>query len=177
MVESSTAKAAEMALKLHTVHRWWGAGVLVQGGLAAGKQGPAGPARASLPHASVFSHKCPCPFFLASPPTPSPSAWPPNPPPQPLPLALRCVTGTPLSRGLEDLFGLLAFLQAAPFDSHHWWLRVLQRPYEAGSRAGESSCVCGCARGSYVCVCVCFGGGGGGANKDGGACKRPESGR
>lgn len=23
----------------------------------------------------------------------------------------RCVTGTPLSRGLEDLFGLLAFLQ------------------------------------------------------------------
>ena len=34
--------------------------------------------------------------------------WPARHPPC---LAARCVTGTPLSRGLEDLYGLLAFLQ------------------------------------------------------------------
>eukprot|EP00887_Chlorella_sp_A99_P002685 scaffold6.g2685.t1 len=71
MVESSTAKAAEMALKLQTEHHW-------------------------------------------------------------------CVTGTPLSRGLEDLFGLFAFLQAAPYDSRAWFQRVLQQPYEAGSAAARA---------------------------------------
>jgi E3 ubiquitin-protein ligase SHPRH len=71
MVESSTAKAAEMALKLDTVHRW-------------------------------------------------------------------CVTGTPLSRGLEDLFGLLAFLQAAPYSNRFWWHKAVQQPYEAGSRAARA---------------------------------------
>eukprot|EP00798_Chlamydomonas_sp_ICE-L_P018136 gene18136-24576_t len=57
MVESSTAKAAEMALKLETVHR---------------------------------------------------------------------------CRGLEDLFGLFAFLKCTPWSNHFWWSRVLQRPVEAG---------------------------------------------
>ena len=70
MVESSTAKATEMALKLRTRHRW-------------------------------------------------------------------AVTGTPLSRGLEDLFGLLAFLRCHPYDSRFWWTRAIQRPYEAGSASGD----------------------------------------
>ncbi|KXZ52879.1 hypothetical protein GPECTOR_8g26 [Gonium pectorale] len=70
MVESSTAKAAEMALKLDTVHRW-------------------------------------------------------------------CVTGTPISRGLEDLFGLMAFLGARPWAERRWWQRCVQRPAEAGQPAGR----------------------------------------
>ncbi len=69
MVESSTAKAAEMAARLDAVHRW-------------------------------------------------------------------AVTGTPLSRGLEDLFGLFFFLRAAPLDQRAWWLRACQRPYEANCPAG-----------------------------------------
>lgn len=69
MVESSTAKAAEMAARLDAVHRW-------------------------------------------------------------------AVTGTPLSRGLEDLFGLFFFLRAAPLDQRAWWARVCQRPYEDGCPAG-----------------------------------------
>lgn len=70
MVESSTAKAAEMASKLAARHRW-------------------------------------------------------------------CITGTPLSRGLEDLYGLFYFLKAAPLSEKFWWNRVCQRPYEAGSPAGS----------------------------------------
>lgn len=66
MVENSTAKAAEMALKLETAHRW-------------------------------------------------------------------CVTGTPVSsRGLEDLQGLMAFLQARPYATRTWWMRCIQRPCESG---------------------------------------------
>ena len=47
-----------------------------------------------------------------------------------------CITGTPLSRGLEDLYGLFTFLRAAPLSSRFWWNRVCQRPYEAGCPAG-----------------------------------------
>ncbi|GAB4820920.1 hypothetical protein N2152v2_007966 [Parachlorella kessleri] len=71
MVESTTAKAAEMALKLQTVHRW-------------------------------------------------------------------CVTGTPLSRGLEDIHGLMAFLKAEPWVDAAWWRRAIQQPYEQGSRAART---------------------------------------
>ncbi|KAL0019181.1 hypothetical protein WJX77_000293 [Trebouxia sp. C0004] len=71
MVESSTAKAAEMASKLAAHHRW-------------------------------------------------------------------CITGTPLSRGLEDLYGLFYFLKAAPLSEKFWWNRVCQRPYEAASPAGRA---------------------------------------
>ena len=46
------------------------------------------------------------------------------------------MTGTPINRGLEDLFGLLAFLRADPWGERSWWLRVCQRPYEAGCAAG-----------------------------------------
>ena len=71
IVESSTAKAAAMALKLHTEHRW-------------------------------------------------------------------CVTGTPLSRGLEDLQGLMAFLKVEPYAEKTWWKKIIQQPYEAGSRAARA---------------------------------------
>ena len=47
-----------------------------------------------------------------------------------------CITGTPLSRGLEDLYGLFFFLRAAPLHERFWWNRVCQKPYEAGSQAG-----------------------------------------
>ena len=47
-----------------------------------------------------------------------------------------CITGTPLSRGLEDLYGLFFFLRAAPLHEKFWWSRVCQKPYEAGSHAG-----------------------------------------
>lgn len=53
-----------------------------------------------------------------------------------------CITGTPLSRGLEDLFGLLYFLRAAPLHDKFWWARVCQRPYEAGCKAGVASGLC-----------------------------------
>jgi hypothetical protein len=42
----------------------------------------------------------------------------------------RCVSGTPIQRGLEDLYGLLKFLKAEPFDSRFWWNHALQGPYE-----------------------------------------------
>ena len=71
LVESSTAKAAAMALKLQTEHRW-------------------------------------------------------------------CVTGTPLSRGLEDLQGLMAFLKVQPYADKFWWKKVIQQPYEAGSMAARA---------------------------------------
>ena len=46
------------------------------------------------------------------------------------------VTGTPLSRGLEDLFGLFAFLKCSPYDARYWWMRAIQRPYESGKAGG-----------------------------------------
>ena len=42
------------------------------------------------------------------------------------------VTGTPVSRGLEDLQGLFAFLGGpSPFADAGWWRRLVQEPYEA----------------------------------------------
>ncbi|XP_024403200.1 uncharacterized protein [Physcomitrium patens] len=43
-----------------------------------------------------------------------------------------CVTGTPIQRGLDDLYGLLRFLRAEPFDNKRWWTVVLKEPYEEG---------------------------------------------
>ncbi|XP_057980815.1 uncharacterized protein LOC131166357 isoform X2 [Malania oleifera] len=68
MVESNAAAATEMALRLHTMHRW-------------------------------------------------------------------CITGTPIQRGLGDLYGLLKFLKATPFDVHRWWNEVMRDPYERGDAA------------------------------------------
>lgn len=44
---------------------------------------------------------------------------------------LWCVTGTPISRGLEDLFGLLSFLRVEPYGFHGWWSRLIQKPLES----------------------------------------------
>ena len=38
-----------------------------------------------------------------------------------------CVTGTPIAHGIEDLYGLLVFLQAAPFADRSLWLNVLRK--------------------------------------------------
>nr|XP_033793202.1 E3 ubiquitin-protein ligase SHPRH isoform X2 [Geotrypetes seraphini]XP_033793203.1 E3 ubiquitin-protein ligase SHPRH isoform X2 [Geotrypetes seraphini] len=40
-----------------------------------------------------------------------------------------CVTGTPVQRGLEDLYGLVLFLGFDPFWVKHWWDQLLYRPY------------------------------------------------
>ena len=47
-----------------------------------------------------------------------------------------CITGTPLSRGLEDLYGLFFFLHANPYSEKHFWTNVLQKPYTDGCPAG-----------------------------------------
>lgn len=62
-----------------------------------------------------------------------------------------CITGTPLSRGLEDLYGLLYFLRPAPLHERFWWNRVCQRPYEAGSKAGVALVVA-----SYATQAPCW---------------------
>ncbi|XP_073129793.1 uncharacterized protein [Henckelia pumila] len=43
-----------------------------------------------------------------------------------------CITGTPIQRKLDDLYGLLRFLQANPFDTYRWWADVICKPYERG---------------------------------------------
>ncbi|XP_006872112.1 PREDICTED: E3 ubiquitin-protein ligase SHPRH-like [Chrysochloris asiatica] len=40
-----------------------------------------------------------------------------------------CISGTPVQRGLEDLFGLVVFLGVEPYCVRHWWIRLLYRPY------------------------------------------------
>lgn len=46
---------------------------------------------------------------------------------------LWCVTGTPIQRSLEDMFGLLRFLRAEPFNDRRWWNEVIKNPYERGN--------------------------------------------
>ena len=43
------------------------------------------------------------------------------------------VTGTPISRGLGDIFGLLTFLMVSPFEyGDFWWRRMIEIPYMSG---------------------------------------------
>lgn len=42
-----------------------------------------------------------------------------------------CVTGTPISRGLEDLYGLFSFLKVDPYCFRGWWSRLIQHPLES----------------------------------------------
>ena len=46
------------------------------------------------------------------------------------------MTGTPLSRGLEDLYGLFCFLHAAPWADARWWRDALEQPYLDGQPGG-----------------------------------------
>lgn len=48
------------------------------------------------------------------------------------------MTGTPLSRGLEDLYGLFFFMHARPWADAAWWREALQRPFEQGCPAGAA---------------------------------------
>lgn len=41
-----------------------------------------------------------------------------------------CITGTPIQRKLDDIYGLLRFLRASPFDIFRWWVEVIRDPYE-----------------------------------------------
>ncbi|KAK1388404.1 E3 ubiquitin-protein ligase SHPRH [Heracleum sosnowskyi] len=43
-----------------------------------------------------------------------------------------CITGTPIQRKLDDLYGLLKFLKASPYDIIRWWTEVIRDPYENG---------------------------------------------
>uniref|UniRef100_A0A8C8AYD6 E3 ubiquitin-protein ligase SHPRH n=1 Tax=Otus sunia TaxID=257818 RepID=A0A8C8AYD6_9STRI len=40
-----------------------------------------------------------------------------------------CVSGTPVQRGLEDLYGLVLFLGVDPYWVKRWWDQLLYRPY------------------------------------------------
>uniref|UniRef100_A0A671W3I7 SNF2 histone linker PHD RING helicase n=1 Tax=Sparus aurata TaxID=8175 RepID=A0A671W3I7_SPAAU len=44
-----------------------------------------------------------------------------------------CVSGTPVQRGLEDLYGLVLFLGVDPYWVKHWWYQLLYRPYRRGN--------------------------------------------
>lgn len=43
-----------------------------------------------------------------------------------------CVTGTPIQRKLDDLYGLLRFIKTSPFNIYRWWTEVIRDPYEKG---------------------------------------------
>lgn len=45
-----------------------------------------------------------------------------------------CITGTPLQRGIEDLYGLVLFLGIDPFFVQLWWNRALLQPFLTGER-------------------------------------------
>ncbi|KAL0969794.1 hypothetical protein UPYG_G00232390 [Umbra pygmaea] len=44
-----------------------------------------------------------------------------------------CVSGTPVQRGLEDLYGLILFLGVDPYWVKYWWDQLLYRPYRRGN--------------------------------------------
>lgn len=44
-----------------------------------------------------------------------------------------------MSRGLDDLFGLMVFLRAAPWDSRSVWNRAIQHPFHAADPAGAAA--------------------------------------
>ena len=76
-----------------------------------------------------------------------------------------CITGTPLSRGLEDLYGLFFFLHARPWADARWWRDALERPYLEGqpdgvcplamlSHPAKHSAACGAITVLGTCLCA-----------------------
>lgn len=59
-----------------------------------------------------------------------------------------CITGTPIQRRLDDLYGLLRFLRASPFDACRWWSEVIRDPYEVFQLVH-------CAVAVLVVICIC----------------------
>ena len=52
------------------------------------------------------------------------------------------MTGTPLSRGLDDLYGLFYFMHAQPWGDALWWREALLRPYADACPTGKvAACV------------------------------------
>ncbi|CAH1800276.1 unnamed protein product [Owenia fusiformis] len=45
-----------------------------------------------------------------------------------------CVTGTPIQKGIKDLYGLFVFLGRDPYWVEHWWNTILYQPYCHGNR-------------------------------------------
>ncbi|KAM3718745.1 E3 ubiquitin-protein ligase SHPRH [Dirofilaria immitis] len=44
-----------------------------------------------------------------------------------------CVTGTPITSSLQDLYGLVRFLRIQPFWNECWWRNALMKPYQIGN--------------------------------------------
>ena len=44
-----------------------------------------------------------------------------------------CITGTPIQRSLDDLHGLLRFLNLQPFNNLFWWNKIIKEPYEVSN--------------------------------------------
>lgn len=51
-----------------------------------------------------------------------------------------CITGTPVRRGLEDLFGLVSFLgpQLSPYSAKSAWLNLIQKPLKCSNSSGPA---------------------------------------
>ncbi|XP_064473017.1 E3 ubiquitin-protein ligase SHPRH-like isoform X2 [Ornithodoros turicata] len=57
-----------------------------------------------------------------------------------------CVTGTPIQKGLKDLYGLLLFLGEEPYNVQLWWSELLLGPYCSGTTEPLVSVLSKCFR-------------------------------
>src|SRR4051794_9417337 len=47
-----------------------------------------------------------------------------------------CVTGTPIGNGMNDLYGLLAFMDHDPFSEQAVWTKYISKPFENKNPVG-----------------------------------------